>query len=1051
MRVSKRIAAAILSVCMVVSSMGVQVEASNKDGRQPKSVKAGQELGKEALEGFGEGLPGQAEPQETGLIQEEGAKKDSSEEGVTEDRAETGMLNFIMQESGQVQTPGVQNVVASLGEEGSAVEGARLLYRNAVTGQELEAEAAGIAGNMARFSMEYQDESSAGRYELTSVSWEQGGKLYQAALAELGMQVAYGVNQQVQAEPDEVLLDKEVLEEVEANVVAMDENGNPASESTVEGVLGQAEGSSAFSRKVFTRGAKNMVIVLDPGHDSTHSGASYYGYKEQDLVLKIALYCRDELKKYSGATIYMTRDAQSCPNGGAIVDTATCNAKRVEFAASKGADVYVSFHLNASPSSSANGIGVYYPNSNYRPAIGEEGKGLATAIYQKLAALGLSTWATGILIRNSETNTQYPDGSLADYLAVIRRSKLAGFPAVLIEHAFLSNSGDVSKFLNSDAKLKNLGVADAKGIVSFYGLPLKGSEGAPPEITTIQSRNSSKLRVNWNEAADAVSYQVHRSDAADGVYTQVAAVTGTKFDDSGVEPGKLYYYKVCAVYQDGKVSGFSSVHSGRTLAQVKITKAACKSSEEIELTWNGVENAAKYEVLRSETGGDDFKKIATVKSDKTTYLDKSVVAQKTYYYKVRARGGEGNGSSDYSSPYASWAVAKTKILSVASNNSTALEITWKKVANASGYRIQRSASKSKGYKAIATVNSGETTSYIDKKRKTGKVYYYKVQAMNQVNKKTGYSGYCKQASGATITGTSMEYVRSKTSTSMEVKWKKDKNATGYRLKRSTAKNGAYQVVANISKNSKVSYVDKTISSGKKYYYAVESVIEKNGVKHYSTKSTPIAARNIKRIVMQSMEMVEEGLTLNWEEVLGANGYQIMRSESKSGPFTQIAKLGADDDTSYTDTKAQAGKRYYYKVRGIRVGKHTGYGSYSKVMEKWALAAPEDLTATPVQPNKIKLSWGKVPQASGYEVFRSTEEGGAYDSITTLIGSSVTTYTDQKLLQGTVYYYKVSAIGDKGGETGNGDETLPVSARIGAGEDVTPPVPARIHISEGGVS
>ncbi len=1040
MKVSKRIAAAILSVCMVVTSMGMQVEASNKDGVQPESVKAGHETGKEELEGFGEEELEQAKTQQMG---QEAPKPDSSAQRVTEDKMETGTLNFIMEESGQVQTPGVQNVVASLGEDGSSVENASLLYRNVTTGQELTTQSAAIAGNMVRFSMEYQDEASAGVYELTSLSWEQGGKLYQAALADLGMQVQYGVNQQIEAEPDEVLLDKEVLEEVEENVVTMDENGNPASESTVENILGKAEGGSAFSRKAFTKGAKNMVIVLDPGHDSTHSGANYHGYKEQDLVLKIALYCREELKKYAGATIYMTRDTQSCPNGGAIVDTATCNAKRVELAAAKGADVYVSFHLNASPSSSANGVGVYYPNSNYRPAIGEEGKGLATEIYKKLAALGLSTWASGILIRNSETNTQYPDGSLADYLAVIRRSKLAGFPAVLIEHAFLSNSGDVSKFLNSDTKLKNLGIADAKGIVNYYGLVLKGNEGAVPEISTIQSRNSRKLRVNWNEVADAVSYQVHRSNTVDGAYTQIASATGNKYDDSSAEPGKVYYYKVCAVYQDGKTSGFSSAHSGRTLVQPKITKAACKSSTEIELIWSGVENAAKYEVLRSETGGDDYKKIATVKSDKVTYLDKSVASQKTYYYKIRARGGEGNGSSDYSSAYASWAVMKTKILSVASNNSTALEITWKQIPNASGYRIQRSTSKNKGYKTIATVNSGGTTSYIDKKLKTGKAYYYKVQAMNKVNKKTGYSGYCKQVSGKAITGTSMEYVRSKTSTSMEVKWKKDKNATGYRLKRSTAKNGTYQVVANISKNSTVSYVDKTISSGKKYYYAVESVIEKNGVKHYSTKSSPISARNIRRIVMQSMEMVEEGLTLNWEEVLGANGYQIMRSESKSGPFTQIAKLGPDDDTSYTDTKAQVGKRYYYKVRGIRTGKHTGYGSYSKVMEKWALAAPEDLTATPVKPDKMKLSWGKVPEASGYEIFRSIEENGAYDSITTLIGSSVTTYTDEKLLQGTVYYYKVSAIGDNGGETGNGDETPPVSAQINKDEagngDVTPSV------------
>ena len=112
MKVSKRIAAAILSVCMVVTSMGMQVEASNKDGVQPEPVKAGHETGKEELEGFGEEELEQAKTQQMG---QEAPKPGSSAQGVTEDKIETGTLNFIMEESGQVQTPGVQNVVASLG------------------------------------------------------------------------------------------------------------------------------------------------------------------------------------------------------------------------------------------------------------------------------------------------------------------------------------------------------------------------------------------------------------------------------------------------------------------------------------------------------------------------------------------------------------------------------------------------------------------------------------------------------------------------------------------------------------------------------------------------------------------------------------------------------------------------------------------------------------------------------------------------------------------------------------------------------------------------
>lgn len=32
--------------------------------------------------------------------------------------------------------------------------------------------------------------------------------------------------------------------------------------------------------------ADNVVVMLDPGHDSTHTGAAAYGLKEQQLNLK---------------------------------------------------------------------------------------------------------------------------------------------------------------------------------------------------------------------------------------------------------------------------------------------------------------------------------------------------------------------------------------------------------------------------------------------------------------------------------------------------------------------------------------------------------------------------------------------------------------------------------------------------------------------------------------------------------------------------------------------------------------------------------------------
>lgn len=1041
MKVSKRVIAAVLSLCMIVSSAGMNVQAYNEENMQaaPAVLKDENEEGLlgEITRDEPEEVSETEQPEDSGETTDTGIKEsedltEAPDSGIeqledSEKTAEAGILNFIMQESSYIQTPGVQNVAASLGEEGSTIEQAVLHYRNTETGQEFTAEAVGIVDNMVRFSMEYASEEQAGIYELESITYQKDGRLYQVTLAELNMKVVYGVDREVEAEPDDLLLDEDLLNEVEANVVTMDENGNTVSENSVENILESAQttGKASLSRNAVTQGTKNLVVVLDPGHDSTHAGAAYNGYQEQDLVLKIALYCKAELQKYSGVKVYMTRETKDCANGGSSVDSATCNARRVEFAKSKGADVYVSFHLNAS-TSNASGVGVYYPNGSYRPDIGEEGKGLAWKIYQKLSALGLSTWAGGILIRNSENNTLYPDGSLADYLAVIRRSKEAGFPAVLIEHAFLSSAWDVNNFLNSDDKLKNLGVADAKGIAEFYDLSLKGNT---PEISWIQSRSSQKLRIRWEPVTDAVSYQIYRSTSRNGTYSRIATVKEKNiYDDSKVNIEETYYYKVRAVYSDGKKSVYSKVHMGKTIAAAELTGVVSRSGGKIKLSWNQVNGADQYEILRSESKNKDYQIIAAVGANKNSYVDGNIKTQKTYYYRIRVRGGEKNGYSSYSKVLSGWAIKGTKITSVSSQTSTSLQIKWKKVVNAYAYRIQRSTSKNGTYKTIATVKASKGISYVDTKVKAKKKYYYRVQAINRVNGTKGYSEYSKPLAGATITATSITYVMSKGTGKMEIKWKKDPNAYGYRIKRSTSLNGTYKRIADVKGKNSIKYVDESVQGGKRYYYAVETIVKKGNVKNYSGNSKVVSAINMKQVTVDSMQVQTAGLQLTWKKVSGANGYQIMRSDSAKGPFKEVTKIRGGSVTSYTDTQIKTGERYYYKIRALKTGKYTGYGSYTKALEKWVLAAPKSLKVSAIQPDQMKVTWKKVSKASGYKVLRSTKKNSGYEVIATLSGASKVTYTDQTVLPGKTYYYKVAATASSQKVVGAGDETAPVSGK-----------------------
>ena len=55
----------------------------------------------------------------------------------------------------------------------------------------------------------------------------------------------------------------------------------------------------------------NIVLVLDPGHDSHDAGArrTWDGvtYAEETITLKMAAYCKEELDKYVGIQVYLTR------------------------------------------------------------------------------------------------------------------------------------------------------------------------------------------------------------------------------------------------------------------------------------------------------------------------------------------------------------------------------------------------------------------------------------------------------------------------------------------------------------------------------------------------------------------------------------------------------------------------------------------------------------------------------------------------------------------------------------------------------------------------
>ena len=72
-----------------------------------------------------------------------------------------------------------------------------------------------------------------------------------------------------------------------------------------------------------------------------------------------------------------------------------------------------------------------------------------------------------------------------------------------------------------------------------------------------------------------------------------------------------------------------------------------------------------------------------------------------------------------------------------------IRITWKKVSGANGYYIYRSTKKKSGYKKIHVVKKGKTQSYLDKKARKGKTYYYKIRTYKKAGGKKMQSNWSK--------------------------------------------------------------------------------------------------------------------------------------------------------------------------------------------------------------------------------------------------------------------------------------------------------------------
>lgn len=459
----------------------------------------------------------------TSDLEETNSEEMNSEEINSRDAVSEVAFNYVVTQDDGIN----QSVIMSFGDETTVIESAVLTYRDG--GEIKTAESDTVAENFAVFLLPIAQDG-------VERVWESAVVRITGIEYTVSLQDSEGMTQTEVSEEtaSEVLQDtEESLDEETANLVEDSIISTKGDGITGEEIADSIEKSielvpdadvtaqiSTFSMEPVERAVQKYVVVLDPGHGGTDSGAENQNgissESESRLTLKIANYVKQELEKSSQFVVYMTRTD----------DSYVGLSERVNYAASKNADILVSLHLNSADSKTANGAEILVPRTGrYNSKIAENAGQLAQDILKKLVSLGL--YNRGLVYRDSASGTKYPDGSTADYYAIVRQGLQAGIPSIIVEHAFISSTVD-AKFLDSEADLQKIGRADAEGIAQYFGVTLSNSSNNNSNSNSGDSDKNGWVKENRN-------WYYYKSNAKQTGWQKV--------------DGKWYYLKANGVMQ----------------------------------------------------------------------------------------------------------------------------------------------------------------------------------------------------------------------------------------------------------------------------------------------------------------------------------------------------------------------------------------------------------------------------------------------------------------------------------------------------------------------
>jgi fibronectin type 3 domain-containing protein len=256
---------------------------------------------------------------------------------------------------------------------------------------------------------------------------------------------------------------------------------------------------------------------------------------------------------------------------------------------------------------------------------------------------------------------------------------------------------------------------------------------AAPVLST--TADDAAVRLSWTAPADGGSairgYKLYRGTAPGTTTLYKTLGNGTSYNDTAVENGKRYYYRVTATNGKGDGPQSGEVLGARPAGEPSVTAHAGDGA--VQLSWaappDGGAPITGYKIYRGTSPGNvsALKTVGAVNS----YTDPGLTNDKTYHYKVAAVNSVGQGRQSGAASATPAPVPAAPGLT-ASLEGGSVSLSWNVPKSSSpilGYRVYRGTFPGGETLLTSTVSA---TFALDSGLVPGVTYYYRVAAVNRI-------------------------------------------------------------------------------------------------------------------------------------------------------------------------------------------------------------------------------------------------------------------------------------------------------------------------------